>query len=30
MKGREKAAKEKGYSADGVLTRYVSILTIGL
>lgn len=30
MKGREKVAKEKGYSANGVLTRYVSILTIGL
>ena len=30
MKGRARAAADKGYSADGVLGRYVSILTIGL
>lgn len=30
MKGRARAAAEKGYSADGVLGRYVSILTVGL
>lgn len=30
MKGRARAAASKGYSADGVLGRYVSILTIGL
>jgi len=30
MKGRQKAAQDKGYSADGVLSRYVSILTVGL
>lgn len=30
MKGRAKAAADKGYNADGVLGRYVSILTVGL
>lgn len=30
MKGRAKAAADKGQSADGTLGRYVSILTIGL
>lgn len=30
MKGRAKAAAQKGQSADGTLGRYVSILTIGL
>ena len=30
MKGRARAAKDKGYSIDGTLTRYVSILTVGL
>lgn len=30
LKGRARAAEQKGYSADGVLGRYVSILTIGL
>lgn len=30
MKGRERVAKGKGQTADGVLSRYVSILTIGL
>lgn len=30
MKGRVRAAADKGYSPDGVLARYVSILTIGL
>ena len=30
LKGRARAAKDKGYSVDGTLTRYVSILTIGL
>lgn len=30
MKGRERVAKDKGFTADGVLARYVSILTIGL
>ena len=30
MRGRSRAAQDKGYSADGVLSRYVSILTIGL
>jgi hypothetical protein len=30
MKGRARVSAEKGYNADGVLGRYVSILTIGL
>lgn len=30
LKGRARAAASKGYSADGVLGRYVSILTVGL
>ena len=30
LKGRARAAADKGYSADGVLGRYVSILTVGL
>ena len=30
MKGRARAAEQKGYNAEGVLGRYVSILTIGL
>ena len=30
LKGRARAAEQKGYSSDGVLGRYVSILTIGL
>ena len=30
LKGRTRAAASKGYSADGVLGRYVSILTVGL
>ncbi len=30
MKGRAKAAASRGEKADGVLARYVSILTIGL
>lgn len=30
MKGRAKAAANKGQSIDGVLARYVSILTVGL
>ncbi len=30
MRGRARAAAEKGHSADGVLGRYVSILTVGL
>lgn len=30
MKGRARANSQKGYSADGVLGRYVSILTVGL
>lgn len=30
MKGRTRAAKSKGGSIDGVLGRYVSILTVGL
>ena len=30
MRGRAKAASDKGQSIDGVLARYVSILTVGL
>lgn len=30
MRGRAKASANKGYSPDGVLARYVSILTVGL
>jgi len=30
MKGRARAAASKGEKADGVLARYVSVLTIGL
>lgn len=30
MRGRAKAQANKGYSPDGVLARYVSILTVGL
>lgn len=30
MRGRQRAAKDRGYSVDGTLSRYVSILTIGL
>ena len=30
MDNRSRVAKQKGYSADGTLARYVSILTIGL
>ena len=30
MRGRARAAADKGYSAEGVLGRYVSILTVGL
>lgn len=30
LKGRSRVAANKGYSADGVLGRYVSILTVGL
>lgn len=30
MKSRARVAKEKGYSVDGTLARYVSILTVGL
>lgn len=30
MRGRAKAAHDKGQSLDGVLARYVSILTVGL
>lgn len=30
MKGRARASTQKGYSPDGVLGRYVSILTTGL
>ena len=30
MRGRARAAADKGYNAEGVLGRYVSILTVGL
>lgn len=30
LKGRAEAARQKGQSTDGTLTRYVSILTVGL
>ena len=30
MRGRARAAADKGYNGDGVLGRYVSILTVGL
>lgn len=30
LRGRTRAAQNKGYSVDGVLGRYVSILTVGL
>lgn len=30
MKGRAEVARQKGMSSDGTLTRYVSILTVGL